>query len=37
MGASVWRVGRMAEDQLLCSRSIVAATSGNGKAKDVDT
>ena len=30
MGASVWRVGRTAEDWLMYRRSIKAATSGNG-------
>ena len=29
MGASVWRVGRTAEDRLMYGRSIKAATSGN--------
>ena len=28
-GASVWRVGRTAEDRLMYRRSIKAATSGN--------
>ena len=30
MGASVWRVGRTAEDRLMYIRSIKAVTSGNG-------
>ena len=30
LGASVWRVGRTAEDRLKYERSINAATSGNG-------
>ena len=30
MGASVWRVGRTAEDRLMYQRSITAATSANG-------
>ena len=30
MGASVWRVGRTAEDRLMYKRSIKAAASGNG-------
>ena len=29
MGASVWRVGRTAEDRLMYGRSVKAATSGN--------
>ena len=29
MGASVWRVGRTAEDRLMYRSSINAATSGN--------
>ena len=29
-GASVWRMGRTAEDRLMYRRSIKAATSGNG-------
>ena len=30
MGASVWRLGRTAEDRPMYTRSIKAATSGNG-------
>ena len=35
MGASVWRLGRTAEERLVCGRSIKAATSGNGYTKDL--
>ena len=34
IGASVWRVGRTAEDRLMYGRSVKAATSGNGYAND---
>ena len=30
IGASVWRLGRTAEDRLMYTRSMEAATSGNG-------
>ena len=33
MGLSVWRVGRTADGRLMDTRSIKAATSGNGKRK----
>ena len=34
MGASVWRLGRTAEDRLMYGRSVKTATSGNGLAKE---
>ena len=34
IGASVWKVGRTAEDRLMYGRSVKAATSGNGYAND---
>ena len=33
MGASVWRVGRTAEDRLMYKRSVKAAESGTNKRK----
>ena len=36
MRASVWRVGRTADDRLMCRRSIKAATSGDDKRKRED-
>ena len=37
MEASVWRVGRIAEDRLMHIRFIKAASSKNGEAKEIES